>query len=166
MPDGTVTPIYTYDIQYYIDISDTAGGASPTPNFANVTEDTAFDPSREYSTYSPSYKDREVQPEYDTSSKYGIAMDVDIFENQAFQEWLVAHEDDKNVPTSIVRVWAKKGTEQARPAKMAAFGLTMDPLDGPAGEFLKGKGKLKMTSNGWTAGTFNETTKVFTATEG
>jgi hypothetical protein len=151
-------PIYTYDLQYYIDIAD-----DDTPDYTNVTEDTAFDPNREYGTYSPTYKNRKVQPEYDTTAKYGIDMDIDIYENQPFQDWLVLHEDHKDVPTSVIRIWAKQGTATARPAKRAYFGMTLDPLDGPAGEPIKGKGKLKMTSDGWQEGLFNETSKAFTA---
>ncbi|MHB1323992.1 MAG: hypothetical protein ACYCXZ_06580 [Coriobacteriia bacterium] len=47
-------------------------------------------------------------------------------------------------------------------AKKATFNLNMNPLDGSAGEAVKATGTLKMTSAGWTAGSFDPTTATFT----
>ena len=47
-------------------------------------------------------------------------------------------------------------------AKKAAFTLTQNPIDGSAGEAVKCTGTLLMTSDGWTAGTFNTATATFT----
>jgi len=144
--------------QYYLDISD-----STTAAYERVTEDSSFDPSSEQTTYSPSYKDRHVQPEYVTGKKITVDFEIDIMEDQSLQDWFKTHEWDDNVATKLVRVDTSGGTGTARPAIMAAFTMNQSPIDGAAGEALKAKGTLKMTDAAWTVGTFNETTKAFTA---
>lgn len=151
-------PVFTNVLQYYMDTSDSA----ETPVYTNVTEDTAFDPSSDITTYDPKYKDRINQPSYVSGKKTTIEMDIDIIKNQPFQVWLLKHEDDVNVPTSVVRVWMDEETSGAYKAKMANFVMTEKPIDGPSGEALKATGTLTMTSDKWTEGTFNPTTKAFT----
>lgn len=47
-------------------------------------------------------------------------------------------------------------------AKKAAFNLNLNPLDGSAGEAIKATGTLTMTSDGWSAGSFDPVTATFT----
>lgn len=145
--------MYTYEHQYHIDISDTSGA---TPKYVRVTDDEGFNPSNEDSTYSPKYKCNKTNPEYVTGRKTSIDMDIDIVEDQELQDWLRKHEDDINVPTSVVRVWSfPDGTQEA---KKADFAMTLNPIDGEAEGALKATGKLSMTSDGWISGTFADGT--------
>ncbi len=158
----TTTAPTTMDVlQYYMDIGDTT-----TPEYANVTEDTAFDPSVEFGSYTTAYKDRKVQPTISTGKKITIDVDIDIIKGQDLQDWLITHEDDVNVPTKVVRVWTDGTTATALEAKQADFLWNPQQLDGPAGSPIKGKGTLTMVSDGWVKGTWDSTTKAFTATAG
>lgn len=153
---------YTYEHQWYLDISDAA-----TPEYVRVTDDESFNPANEDSSYSPKYKCNKTNPEFVTGRKTSIEFDVDIVDDQELQKWFMEHEDDINVPTKVVRVWDfSDGTSVA---KMATFVMTENPIDGEAEGALKATGKLSMTSDGWTDGTFDTTTKTFTpgtSTEG
>lgn len=133
--------------------------------FVRVTEDNAFDPSTDLNTYDPTYKDRINQPSYVTGKKTTIELDIDLIDPGALQTWLMENEDAVNVPTEIVRVMMfKPATAPAIGfvAKKAAFSLTQNPIDGSAGEAAKATGTLLMTSDGWTAGTFDPQTATFT----
>jgi hypothetical protein len=134
-------------------------------DFVRVTETNAFDPATDLTTYDPTYKDRVNQPSYVTGKKTTIEMDIDLIAPGDLQEWLLANEDEVNVPTEIVRVLMfKAATAPATGyvAKKAAFSLTQNPIDGSAGEAAKATGTLKMTSDGWTEGTFDPATATFT----
>lgn len=151
----------TYTQQWWMDVSDTEG---VTPKYVRVTDDEGFNLSNDDSTYSPKYKCNKTNPEYTTGRKTSIEMDIDIVEGQDLQEWFIDHEDDINVPTSVVRTWDfPDGTSVAKEAK---FTMTLSPIDGEAEGVLKATGKLSMTSDGWTTGTFNKETAVFTVGEG
>ena len=156
MTMGTIS--YTYDHQWYVDVADAASGA---PKYVLVTDDEGFNPSNNDASYEPKYKCNKTNPKYVTGRKTNIEMDIDIVEGQELQEWLVKHEDDINVPTSVVRVW--RFPDGTSTAKEAAFAMTLSPIDGDAEGALKAKGTLSMTSDGWTDGTFDEKTKTFTA---
>lgn len=147
--------VTTDQIQYWI-----KAGA----DFVRVTENSAFDPSSDLSTYDPTYKDRVNQPSYVTGKKTTIEMDIDLIDPGTLQEWLLANEDEVNVATEVVRVMM---FQPATPgpgyeAKKAAFNLTQNPADGSAGEAVKLTGTLAMTSDGWTAGVFDPDTATFT----
>lgn len=148
---------YTYDHQYYLDVSD---GAESGPKFVRVTDDESFNPTNDDSKYTPKYKCNKTSPEYTSARKTSIEMDIDMVENQELQDWLMRHEDDVNVPTKVVRVWSfSDGTSTA---KEADFAMTLNPIDGDAEGALKAKGTLSMTSDGWTKGKFDPTNGVFT----
>lgn len=154
-------PSFTYQIQWYIDIAD---GAETGKKYVRVTEDEAFDMDTDESTYSPSYKCNKVNPEYVTARKVTVDFDVDIVDGQDLQEWFKKHEDDMNVPTSVVRVWEDaEGNVVA--AKKADFAMTEKPIDGEAEGALKATGTLTMTSDGWTEGTFDKATNTFVPKE-
>lgn len=152
--------VTTDRIQYYLKAGDT---------FVRVSEDSAFDPKTDLSTYEPSYKDRMNQPSFVTGKKTSVEFDIDIVEEQALQEFFMAHEDDVNVPVDLVRVMMFRPVFDATDttkvigyeAKKAAFSMTQNPLDGSAGEVIKATGTLTMSSDGWTEGTFDIDTKSF-----
>lgn len=147
---------YTYDHQYYMDVSDAAKAG---PKFVRVTDDESFNPSNDDSTYEPKYKCSKTSPKYTSARKTSIDIDIDMVENQELQDWLMRHEDDVNVPTKVVRAWSfSDGTVTA---KMADFAMTLNPIDGDAEGALKAKGTLSMTSDGWTKGTFDPQNSVF-----
>lgn len=153
---GTIQ--YTYAHQYYIDISD---GADDGPRFVRVTDDEAFNPTNDDAKYEPKYKCNKTSPSYTASRKTSIDIDIDMLENQQLQDWLMLHEDDANVPTTVVREWTfSDGTATA---KKAGFAMTLNPIDGDAEGALKAKGTLSMTSDGWVRGTFDPQNGVFTA---
>lgn len=154
-------PTFTHEIQYYMDISDTDG---KTPSYVQVTEDTDFNPSIDLTSYDPKYKDRINQPSYNTGKTTTVSMTVDIVENQDFQDWLLLHEDDINVPTSIVRAWVSGADTGKVKAKKADFAMTENPVDGASGEAARATGTLSMTSDGWVTGTFDLATKAFEPT--
>ena len=148
--------ITTDQIQYWM-----RAGAS----FVRVTENNAFNPTTDLTTYDPTYKDRVNQPSYVTGKKTTIEMDIDLIDPGPLQTWLMENEDAVNVPTEIVRVMMFKAATPPSTgfeAKRAAFTLTQNPIDGSAGEAAKATGTLSMTSDGWTASTFNPTTATFT----
>jgi hypothetical protein len=147
----------TDKIQYWLKT-----GAS---TFTRVTEDSAFDPAVDLTTYDPSYKDRMNQPSYVTGKKTTVEFDIDLLEGGTLQDYLQANEDVVNVATELVRV--KMYVPATTPAvgyvaKKAAFNMNVNPIDGSAGEALKATGTLAMTSDGWTSGTFDPDTATFT----
>lgn len=149
-------PSYTYDQQWYLDISD--GGAG-SPHFVRVTDDESFNPDTDDAKYSPKYKCNKTNPEYNMSRKVTIDYDIDFVEGQELQAWFLKHEDDMNVPTRLVRNWIfADGTSHA---KMAEFSCTGKPIDGEPESALKAKGTMVMTSEGWEHGTFDPTSMAF-----
>ncbi|MDR1421362.1 MAG: hypothetical protein LBI64_00655, partial [Coriobacteriales bacterium] len=102
-----------------------------------------------------------VQPEYAASKTYKYDVDIDL-EDQPLQDWFVEHEDDSNVATSVVRIWAEEGSATARPARKADFLWNGNPLDGDANGPIKTTGVLTMVSDGWVVGTFDPTAGIFT----
>ena len=92
-------------------------------------------------------------------------MDIDLIDPGPLQTWLMDNEDAVNMPTEIVRVMMFKAATPPSTgfeAKRAAFTLTQNPIDGSAGEAARATGTLSMTSDGWTAGTFDPDTATFT----
>jgi hypothetical protein len=91
--------------------------------------------------------------------------EIDLMDAGDLSTYLVANEDGINVETEIVRVYMfKPATTPATGyvAKRATFSMNQTPIDGAAGEVLKAKGTLSMTSDGWEAGTFDPDTATFT----
>ena len=144
----TAAPMWTYEMKYFINTSSTS-----TPVWTFVDYDSSFDPSRDNDEYEASYKARKTQPKWVTSQSFNIEFDIDIVANETLQAWFIEHEDDTNVPTDILRVWPIEVSSGTYPAKMAAFNMTENPLDGAAGEPVKATGTMSMIDDGWTVGT-------------
>jgi hypothetical protein len=148
-------------MQYYLNI-----GTTEAPEYARVTEDTAFNPSVNREEYAPKYKCNKVQPKYSAGKTVAIDVDIDVVDSQDLQDWFVEHEDDDNVPTDVIRVRIDQGTAATRPAKKASFNWNGNPLDGDANNPLRITGTLNMLSDGWTEGTFDTDDLEFTPTPG
>jgi len=153
-------PITTEKIQHWL--------LTGVDEFTNVTEAIAFDPSVDLTTYDPSYKDRLNQPSYVTGKKTTVEAEIDLLDDGDLHAFLIDNEDNINVETEIVRVYmfdevmaGETGTGTYR-AKKAAFNMTLNPIDGAAGEVLKATGTFSMTSDGWTEGVFDPDTTTFT----
>jgi hypothetical protein len=75
-----------------------------TSTYTRVTEDSAFDPASDLTTYDPTYKDRVIQPSYVTGRKNTVEFEIDLLEGGVLHEFLLANEDVANVPTELIRV--------------------------------------------------------------
>ena len=155
-------PTWAYQVQYYIKTGET--GTNPaTPVYTLVDYDETFNPSRDISYYEPEYKARQNNPKYAVNVKTSVEFSIDFVESDTLLTFFKNNEDNLNVETEIIRVWESgEPTNSAYPAKKAAFVMNMNPLDGEAGNCIKATGTLDMVSDGWTAGTFNTSTKAFT----
>lgn len=154
--------ITTDKIQYWM--------KTEASTFVRVTEDIVFDPADDKQRYNPTYKDRLNQPEYVTGHKVSIPFEIDLLTPGALQTYLLANEDELNVETEVIRVLMFQEVMAGEPlagtgtyeAKKATFNMNQDPIDGSAGEAVRLTGTLNMTSDGWTAGTFDPETATFT----
>ena len=148
------TPMWTYEIEYWMNLTPSA--LSTTWTF--VDYDSSFNPSKDNTEYSPSYKARQTQPSWVVGTKINVDFDIDIVDSETLQEWFKTNEDVQNAPCEVMRVF-KTGTSPYK-AKKAAFVANIDPIDGDAGSAAHATGKLTMIDDGWTAGTVTYTTGV------
>lgn len=150
------TPNYTYEQQWFVDVSDGA----ETAEYEQCLEDSTFNPSNEDNTLDRKYKARKTGVSYVTGRKVNIEFDIDIISGQALQDWFIKHENDVNVPTKIVRNWTfPDGTSKAQ---YGEFTVSQNPIDGEAEEFLRATGTFRMVSDGWVDGKFDPKTGKFT----
>lgn len=141
------TPTWTYQIEYWMNLA-----PETTPAvWTFVDFDTSFNPSKDNTEYSPSYKARKVQPSWIVGTKISVDFDIDIVENATLQEWFKTNEDVMNAPCQIMRVW-RTGSSPYN-AKMANFTCNTNPLDGDAGAQAHATGTMVMIDDGWTIGT-------------
>lgn len=141
------TPMWTYEIEYWMNLTPSA--QSTTWTF--VDYDSSFNPSKDNTEYSPSYKARKTQPSWVVGTKISVDFDIDIVDSETLQTWFKTKEDVQNAPCEVMRVF-KTGTSPYA-AKKAAFVANIDPIDGDAGSAAHATGKLTMVDDGWTAGT-------------
>lgn len=149
-------PVFNDMVQYYIE---SLLDGEQDEKF-RVTEDTAFDPSSDDSSYDPEYKDRVVQPSYTTSTKNSIEFNIDAVDGQALQEWLLKHEDDKNVPVRITRVlmYRPKGAAKAQAWKASTAYKV--------GDLVKVGGKILEATKAGTSGNSEPATTGSAITDG
>ena len=160
----TEEPIWGDELKDYIDT-----GTGSTEQWTEVTNLLSWEFSDDDVTYEPNYIDVKVSPTYVVAKKASIEYEKDAYRNNALDAWLMQHEDDTNIPTKVcrVRTWENATGGTGKAAKMAAFLLTPQQLDkNSAGEPVKLKGTLSMKDQAWTAGSFNTSTKAFTAQSG
>ena len=141
------TPTWTYQIEYYLNLTPSAN----TTTWTFVDFDTSFNPTKDNTEYSPSYKARKVQPSWVVGTKISVDFDIDIVESETLQTWFKTNEDVQNSPCEILRVW-RAGTSPYA-AKKAAFICNTNPLDGDAGSAAHATGTMVMVDDGWTSGT-------------
>lgn len=140
-------PMWTYEVEYYMDLTPTT---TPT-NWVFVDYDSSFNPSKDNTEYSPSYKARKVQPSWVVGSKVTVDFDIDIVDSATLQSWFKTNEDINNAPCQVLRVF-KTGSSPYK-AKKAAFVANINPIDGDAGSAVHATGTLTMVDDGWTDGT-------------
>ena len=154
-------PIYSDSIQHFMDI-----GTGETANFANATALLTFTPTFDKNEYSPSYIERSVSPKFRRGGTYTIETSGDAMSDEPLHLWLMEHEHDDNVVVPIVRVKTYDGTATARSAERAVFSMNVSPLQLTANEPVKINATFDMSSSAWETGTWNESTKTFTAGTG
>lgn len=156
-----------WEVQHYLAFQGEGGAFGDN---VRVTEDTTFEASNDDNAYEPEYLDRKVQPSYVMGRKTTIEFEIDAVLPGDIQAKLYEVEDDLNVPvlyTRTVGVDFATGealAETALAAKQAHGTLTMNPISGEASGPAKLTGTLTLTEE-YTKGTFNATTKAFTAAE-
>lgn len=154
-----------WEVQHYLAFR---GDGGTFGSNLRVTEDTSFEASNDDSTYEPEYLDRKVQPSYVMGRKTTIEFEIDAVLPGDIQAKLYEVEDELNVPVLYTRtVGVDFETGEALPAtalaaKQAQGTLTMNPISGEASGPAKLTGTLTLTTE-YTKGTFNSTTKAFTA---
>lgn len=156
-PAPATMPTWTYEVEYWLNTT-----PASTATWVFVDFDTSFNPSKDNTEYSPSYKARKIQPSWVVGSKITVDFDIDIVENAALQNFFKTNEDVMNAPCEIMRVWKTGSTPFA--AKKAAFSCNINPLDGDAGSAVHATGTMTMTDDGWTVGTAAYTNGVPTFT--
>lgn len=161
MADTEKTLVANYDIQHWLSFDGET-------TWVRVTEDKTFTPSRDASTYSTSYLDRKNQTDYALGIKDSIEFEVDALGGGEIQKLLAAHEDDQNVPAVYCRTvgydFAKgaPAPATARVAKKAECVINESPMTEAVNEPGVFNGTISITGE-YVAGTFDETTKKFTA---
>lgn len=154
----TEEPIWGDELEDYLDL-----GTEGQENLVKVTNLLSWEHGDDQVTYEPDYIDVKVAPTYILANKGSIEYEKDAYRNNALDTWLISHEDETNIPVSIVRVMTWDGEQNAKSAKKALFLLTPKQLDkNSAGEPVKLKGTLSMKDAAWTKGTFDPSTKTFT----
>ncbi|WP_277071540.1 hypothetical protein [Slackia exigua] len=154
----TEEPIWGDELEDYMDLGQ--GGAESNVKVTNLL---SWESGDDQVTYEPSYIDVKVAPTYVLANKGSIEYEKDAYRNNALDSWLIAHEDETNIPVKVTRVFTWDGEKTAQKAKQALFLLTPKQLDkNSQGEPLKLKGTLAMKDASWTHGTFDSATKKFT----
>lgn len=154
-PNAIEIPIWGYELEDYINISSTG-----TPNWLKVTNLLSWELDDDSETYEPAYIDTKAKKKFTIGKSASISYEKDAYKNNAFDAWLMEHEDDTNIACEVMRVrtWEKDSTGKMS-AKKASYNLTPKQLDkNSQGEPLKLKGDLNMVSADWTKGTWDGTT--------
>lgn len=145
-------PIWGYELEDYINI-----GTALAASWQKVTNLLSWELDDDAETYEPDYIDTKAKKKFTVGINASISYEKDAYKNNAFDEWLMAHEDDTNIPVEVMRVrtW-DKSTDGKMKAKKAAYVLTPSQLDKNSnGEPIKLKGELDMSDEGWTQGTWD-----------
>lgn len=150
----TEVPIWGYELKDYINI-----GTAAVPVWYEVTNLLSWEMDDDAETYEPDYIDTKVKKKYTVGKSASISYEKDAYKNNAFDAWLMEHEDDSNIPVEVMRVRAwQTETDGKMWAKKASYDITPSQLDkNSSGEPLKLKGDLSMTDEEWTKGTWDGT---------
>ena len=157
------TLVQSYDIQHYLSFDDGT-------TFIPITELNSFDASRDAEEYSTSYIDKKNQTTYRLSTSDSFDFECDALGPDGIQAKLAEHEDAVNVPCVYVRAMAwdfstgEAAPATARVAKRATAVMNENPISQSSGNPARFSGSISITGE-YEAGTFNETTKAFTAAD-
>lgn len=151
-------PIWGYELEDYVNI-----GTPSAASWQKATNLLSWELEDDAETYEPGYIDTKAKKKFVVGTSASISYEKDAYKNNPFDEWLMTHEDESNIPVEVMRVrtWDKT-TEGKMKAKKAAYTLTPSQLDKNSnGEPIKLKGELNMDDENWTQGTWDGT--AFTA---
>ena len=162
----TETPIWGDELKDFLDIGTAGEGQANDPAMTvEATSLLSWEFDGDEQTYEPSYINRRTPPKFVLGKTASISYEKDMYRHNPLDEFLAEHEDETDIPVSVIRVRTWEGGADAHGAKMARFSLTPSQLDkNTAGEPFKLKGTLSLTYEAWTDGTFNTATPAFTAT--
>lgn len=160
----TETPIWGDELKDFLDIGTAGEGQANDPAMTvEATSLLSWEFDGDEQTYEPSYINRRTPPKFVLGKTASISYEKDMYRHNPLDEFLAEHEDETDIPVSVIRVRTWEGGADAHGAKMARFSLTPSQLDkNTAGEPVKLKGSLTMLDEKWTHGTFDLTTHAFT----
>lgn len=160
----TETPIWGDELKDFLDIGTAGEGQANDPAMTvEATSLLAWEFDGDEQTYEPSYINRRTPPKFVLGKTASISYEKDMYRHNPLDEFLAEHEDETDIPVSVIRVRTWEGGADAHGAKMARFSLTPSQLDkNTAGEPVKLKGSLTMLDEKWTHGTFDLATHAFT----
>lgn len=158
------TPIWGDELKDHMDIGTIADGQANNPETTiEATNLLSWEFDGDEKTYEPDYINRRTSPKYVLGKTASISYEKDMYRNNLLDAFLAEHEDDTDIPVRVIRERTWEGPANAHGAKMARFSLTPSQLDkNTAGEPVKLKGSLTMLDEGWTHGTFDPATHIFT----
>lgn len=155
-------PVWGHELQYWLNL-----GTSATPDWVQVTELLSWANSSDTKSYEPKYLDRQSSPKFAQGRTESIEWTKDYYKAGEIDAWLLTHRNDLNIACQIAKVYSWDGTATALTADMADFLFNPQALTNEQAEqAVIGGGALSMASDGWDEGTWNPTTKAFTATVG
>ncbi len=161
----TITPVYTYDVHYFIEFWDESTSAYLDP--VEVTEDKTFDSSRDITNYEANYLCKKRPTKYKGYSVDKFSFVIDGVGPGDLQKQLAAHEDETGIPCRLTRSCAydfENGAacqSGAYTAKRCTAKCDMNPMSGAFGELVNFSGDIAQEGD-WEYGTADGTGK-FTA---
>lgn len=163
MADDTAEiPIWGYELKDYINI-----GSAETPSWQEITHLLTWEYSNDTNTYEPEYIDPKNNPTYVRSKSAAVEYEKDLYKNNALDAFLVKNRNSMNIAVELVRVYPWELDAEKPTAEKAAFSLTPNALSkSTAGEPVKLTGTITMLDADWTEGTWDASTKAFTAKVG
>jgi len=159
MADNTETevPIWGEELEDYLNI-----GTDDAPDWIEVTNLLKWDFDNDEVTYEPEYINTSQKKKFVKDSSASIDYEKDAYKNNKLDAFIMAHEDDKNIPVVVCRV----RTWENNAAKAAKFLLSPKQLDKSTfGEPIKLKGTLSMDDKKWTKGTWQDGAFVANSTD-
>ena len=157
----TLVPIWGYELEYYVNIGTT--GETATANWVKATELLTWDDSSDAKTYEPEYIDRKNNPTFTYGRSCSVDMEKDTYKGGAIEAWILTHRNDMDVACQIAKVYTWDGTAPSYTADMANFLFTPTIKNSDTGQPVNSGGTFNMSDESWSEGTFNTTTKAFTA---
>lgn len=164
MSETEVTPVYTYDVQYFVEFLENGAYTDPV----QVTEDKTFDTSRDISSYEASYLCKKRPTKYEGYSVDKWSFVIDGVGPGELQKMLAKYEDKTGVPVRLTRVLAydfaagKRCASGSNVGKRCTAKLDMNPMSGAFGELVNFSGDISQEGD-WEYGTADASTGAWTA---